>query len=259
VTLLAVPNISEGRDAALVARIAGTDAILDISSDIDHNRSVLTYGGSPEPLLDALVGMVDRAVASLDIRTHHGVHPRFGVVDVLPIVPWDAATDDDARALITELSWRVAQGPGVTFFPYGRAAADGRSLPELRRLLPTHPEPQHSSAGVICVGIRDPLIAFNVNIDAPVDVARRIAGEIRTDEVRTLGFALPSRGLSQVSMNLLEPRSSGPRAAFVDVAARTDRIVDAEVVGLVPAAVLTQFADLPMRDQVRSIEDALSG
>ncbi len=257
-TLLAVPNISEGRDAALVSRIAGTQALLDISSDPDHNRSVLTYGGPPKSLLDALAAMVDRAASALDLRTHDGVHPRFGVVDVLPVIPY-GESDEEARRLLSDLSWKITQGPGITLFPYGRAHEQQRTLPELRRELAALPDPQHPSAGVICVGIRDPLIAFNVNIDAPLDEAKRIAREIRTEAIRTLGFALPSRGLSQVSMNLVDPLKAGPEAAFEAVADLTDRVVDAEVVGLVPAPVLAQFEGIPMTSQVRSIEEALAG
>jgi glutamate formiminotransferase len=254
VTLLAVPNISEGRDHVLVDRIAGTELLLDVSSDVDHNRSVLTYGGSAEALADALYAMVDRAVTNLDIRTHDGVHPRFGVVDVLPIVPY-GESEEAARSLITELTWRIAQGPGVTLFEYG----DDKTLPQLRRELADSTEPQHPSAGVICVGIRGPLIAFNVNIDAPLVEAKRIANEVRTKEIRTLAFKLETRGLVQVSMNLTDPLHVGPRRAFEAVTEHTSAVVEVEVVGLVPEAVLAQFESLPMTSQVRSIEAALSG
>lgn len=276
-TLLAVPNISEGRDPALVAHIAGgtqtepfgeperttapvglpkrASVLLDISSDADHNRSVLTYGGSPDVLIEALYGMVERAAASLDIRDHDGVHPRFGVVDVLPIVPY-SSSDVEAMQIVADLTWRIAQGPGITLYTYGRASEDGRTLPQLRSELRETNEPQHPSAGVICVGIRDPLIAFNVNLDTSLDDAQNIATQIRSDAIRALGFSLPSRGLVQVSMNLIDPLAVGPLVAFDLVAELSTNVVEAEVVGLVPDPVLPEFASLPMARPARGIDEA---
>jgi glutamate formiminotransferase len=253
--LLAVPNISEGRDTDQVARIAGDD-VLDVHSDMDHNRSVLTYGGEPERVRAALVAMIDRAVAELDITRHDGVHPRFGVVDVLPLVPY-SLDDFDIVKLAGELIWDIAQGPGVPVYPYGLAGPDQRTLPELRKWLRTAEQPAHPTAGVICLGVRGPLVAFNVNLDTGLDEAREIARTIRCDEIRALAFPLPSRGLVQVSMNLVEPSVVGPRKAFERIARSRTTIVDCEVVGLVPDPVLHELASLPLRAQARSVEDAL--
>jgi glutamate formiminotransferase len=230
VSLRAIPNISEGRDTALVSRIAGTDALLDIHSDPDHNRSVLTYEG--DDLTTAVAAMIERAVATLDIRTHSGAHPRFGVVDVLPFV------GDGADHAADEITWTIAQTVGVPVYRYG----SDRTLPELRRWLRTNEHETHPSAGVICIGVRGPLVAFNVNIDATLDEARRIAKAIRGPNVRALAFDLPSRGLVQVSMNLVAPYELGPKEAFAMIDAN---VVDCEIVGLVPDGISTD--GLPFR------------
>jgi glutamate formiminotransferase len=253
--LLAVPNISEGRDERLVAHIAGTPALLDVSSDPDHNRSVLTYGGEPARVVDACVAMIERAVAELDIRRHEGVHPRFGVVDVLPFVPY-GIEDDAAIRAAHDIVWRIAEGPGVKTFFYGAASDERLSLPALRRELRADPPHTHPSAGVICIGVRESLVAFNVNMRGSLDEAEAIAKAIRSTEIRALGFVLPSRGLVQVSMNLVVPLRVGPNHAYDAVAARTDAIVDCEVVGLVPDGVAIN--GLPMRHPVRFVERALT-
>ncbi len=226
--LRAIPNISEGRDAGKVAYIAGADALLDVHSDPDHNRSVLTYDGEPERVQEAVAAMIERAVSTLDIRNHDGVHPRFGVVDVLPFV------GDDAIKAATGLVWTTAEGCGVPVHFYGDAHSEHRTLPELRRRLKETKPPAHPSAGVICIGVRGPLVAFNVNIDATLDEARAIAKRIRGDHIRALAFELPSRGLMQVSMNLVAPNALGPRQALELIDAN---IVDCEIVGLVPDGV----------------------
>jgi glutamate formiminotransferase len=245
-TLLAVPNISEGRDAAKIAYVAGEDALLDVHIDPDHNRSVLTYGGDAAAVTRAVAAMIERAVSTLDIRTHTGAHPRFGVVDVLPFV------GPDAERAATGLVWTVAEGCGVPVHFYGRVASDGRTLPQLRRWLRETKPLLHPSAGVICIGARDPLVAFNVTIEASLADAKRIANQIRDLHLRALGFELPSRGLVQVSMNLVDPLHVGPKEALARLAAK---IVDCEIVGLVPDGVATD--GLPLRTPARTVSDAL--
>jgi glutamate formiminotransferase len=260
-SLCAVPNISEGRRTDVISRVAGENHVLDVHSDVDHNRSILTYGAAPEELFDAVYGMIERAVAELDIGPHSGAHPRFGVVDVLPFVT-DEADPVELRERIAELRWRIDQGPGVPSFTYGLASDDRRALPDLRRELRANPPVSHPTAGVICIGIRDTLIAFNVNCLGPLDAARAAAAELRQHPgIRALGLALPSRGEVQLSMNLFELRTTGPARAFeTAIAAARDhglQIIDAEVAGLVPASTLGEFKRLPLRWPVRTIEDAV--
>jgi glutamate formiminotransferase len=243
VTLLAVPNISEGRRPDVVDRIAADAALLDVHIDPDHNRSVLTYGGSFAAIETACATLLERAVAELDISTHAGAHPRFGVVDVLPIVAYDAPYEDAVA-----LAHRIAARAPMPVYMY----AD--DLPELRRKL-REPHDSHPTAGVVCVGVRGPLIAFNVNIDAPFEEAKNIARELRNiASVRALAFELPTRSLVQVSMNLTRPELVGPRAVFERIA-RTAAVVDAEIVGLVPSG--TDLAGVPLRAPTRTVEDAL--
>ncbi|HVL80163.1 MAG TPA: hypothetical protein VM840_01050 [Actinomycetota bacterium] len=254
--LLAVPNLSEGRDPALVRELADHPALLDVHIDPDHNRSVLTYGGPPDVVGDACLSLVSRAVARLDLRAHEGVHPRNGVVDVLPIVPFRAEVAD-AERLAGHLAREITTQHGVTVHRYG---AD--DLPALRRGL--RGTSGHPTAGVVSVGVRGPLIAFNVNARGTLEGAREVASEVRRiPAVRALGFELPSRGLVQVSMNLTDPSITGPREAYGAVTARAATHglspVEAEVVGLVPEVFLVEIEGLPMAGPVRSVEAALRG
>ncbi|MEX0875501.1 MAG: hypothetical protein WD646_01640 [Actinomycetota bacterium] len=257
--LLAIPNISEGRDTAKIVRVAGSEPVLlDVHSDVDHNRSVLTYGGEPKAVVEAVAAMIERAVSELDLRKQEGAHPRFGVVDVLPFVPY-SVPEDVALKAATGLVWTTAEGYGVPIHFYERAASDGRSLPKLRRLLRTGRQHPHPSSGVISVGVRDPLIAFNVNFQGSLDEAKHIATSIRSGDIRSLAFNLPSRGLVQVSMNLVDFRRVGPATAYDRVVeALGHAITDCEVVGLVPEPVLGELERLPLRTRARSIEQALT-
>ena len=246
--LLAVPNISEGRRPEVVKDIAGNDsAFLDVHIDPDHNRAVLTYGGTADELVAASVRVIDRAVDLLDINEHDGVHPRFGVVDVLPIVAYDA-TGADAEGVAD----RIAAHVPMPVYRYTD------NLPALRRRL-RRPHLTHPTAGVICIGIRPPLIAFNVNLRSDLELAKRIVRLLRElDGVRALAFELPSRGLVQVSMNLTKPGVAGPRAAYDRITALAEgRVVDAEIVGLVPESVSAELESIPLRRPARTIEDAL--
>lgn len=250
--LIAVPNISEGRRPDLVRQIGGTGAVLDIHIDPDHNRSVITLGATLDDLVAACIGLVDRAMALLDIREHDGVHPRFGVVDVLPFVPYEADETMAERAVdaLAEHAHRIR-------LPYFRYYGARLSLPELRNQLRSEKHDSHPSAGVLCIGVRGPLIAFNVNLRAPLSVARTIAARTRSlPAVRALGFALHRQGLTQVSMNLVDPSITGPREAFAFVARHDVEIVDAEIVGLVPDT--TDMKGVPLRSPARTITEAIA-
>ena len=259
--LLAVPNISEGRDDEKVAYIAGNDALLDVHSDPDHNRGVLTFGGAPGFVLDAIHSMIDRAVETLDVTSHAGVHPRFGVVDVLPFVAYRG--DEDAmRSMIVGSLDRMEEAVHVPVLTYGRLSPDGRSLPALRRAIRTEIPVPHPTAGVICAGLRDVLIAFNVNCIGRLRAARLAAKDLRgVPGIRALGFELPSRREVQLSMNLVDIDRTGPAAAFEHAAEAARRhglrVVDAEIVGLVPERVRKESAALPLRWPVVTIEERL--
>lgn len=228
-------NISEGRRLDLVEEIATTagDDLLDVHSDAHHNRSVLTLVGEAAPRTVAA-----RAVDVLDIGSHRGVHPRIGVVDVVPFVPLGDATLADAVTARDRFATWAADVLGVPSFLYGPE----RSLPEVRRcafdaLAPDHgpPEP-HPTAGAMAVGARPLLVAYNVWLAEPdLDDARRIAREVRGPQLRTLGLQVGDR--VQVSMNLIEPDIIGPAEATDAVADRA-AIAGSELVGLVPRSAL---------------------
>jgi glutamate formiminotransferase len=238
-----VINVSEGRDADALARLrdACSDALLDVHTDADHNRSVFTLAGWD--VFDAARSLARCAVTTLDLRAHAGVHPRIGVVDVVPFVPLFEATLDDAIAARNRFAMWAAETLGVPCFLYGPE----RALPDVRRdaftdaLRPdVGPQTPHASAGAIAVGARPVLVAYNVWLahGTTIDVARRIARDVRRPGVvRALG--LPCRDRVQVSMNLLDWAAFGPADAYDAVAAHApDAVAGGELVGLLPAAAL---------------------
>lgn len=254
-TLLAVPNLSEGRDAATVGRFVASveaegAAVLDVHSDPDHNRSVLTLSGPPERLVRACTALA-RAASTIDVQIHQGAHPRLGGLDVCPFVPHNSGMEEAiaaARSTAEELGLRL----GLPVYLYGHAAtrASTRELPDLRRgglaalarrasreLPPdTGPKEIDLRRGVVCVGARGPLIAFNVWLKTDLRTARAIATEVRSASVRALGLALRT-GTTQVSMNLIDPPAVGIEEAFEAVRLQSDRrgaeILATEIVGLV--------------------------
>lgn len=236
-----VVNISEGRRPDVVEAIgaaAGAD-LLDVHTDAHHNRSVLTLLG-----VDAPRAVAAEAVARLDLRSHQGVHPRIGVVDVVPFVALGSTPAEEAVAARDGFGAWAADVLGVPGFAYGPE----RTLPDVRRqafdpLVPTWGGPgPHPTAGAIAVGARPLLVAYNLWLAPGTElaVARRIARAVRSPEVRTLGLAVGAE--VQVSMNLVAPLAVGPAAAWDAVADHAGpagtAIARAELVGLVPEAVM---------------------
>lgn len=235
-----VINISEGRDQDRLGQIAevARPALLDVQSDPHHNRSVLTVIGE-----EAARSVATATVTALDLRCHEGVHPRLGVLDVVPFVALAGSTASDAcRARDRFATW-LSDAHGVPCFLYGRE----RTLPDVRRdafrsLAPaTGPGAPHPTAGATAVGCRDVLVAYNVWLDG-VDLAtaRRIATMVRGPGIRALGLQVGER--VQLSMNLIQPAVVTPADAYDAVrsgaAAVGGSVVGAELVGLVPLAVL---------------------
>ncbi len=280
-----VPNVSEGRRGAVVDEItsAFTDAapgvlLLDRSSDPDHDRTVLTFAGTPTAVLDAAVAGAVACAELLDLTAHDGVHPRLGVLDVLPFVPLGTTTTEVCAALAREAGQRIA-ALGVPVYLYGAAALHParQHLPAvraggfeaLRTLAVRDPDrapdlggPQlHPTAGAVAVGVRPFLIAYNVDLASDdLVLARRIATAVRERDgglpaVRALGLRLERRGCVQVSCNLLDFTITPPVAVYDLVAALAARagvnIARTEVVGLVPAAALDGL-DAQSRYQVET-------
>jgi len=235
-----VINISEGRDLDLVEEIAlsaGSD-LLDVHTDADHNRSVITVVGTTAP-----PAVIKHAVQRLDLRTHAGVHPRIGVVDVVPFVPLAGSTYEDAlRARDAMSSW-IANELQIPVFLYGPE----RTLPEIRRSAFTTLQPDlgpsepHPTAGAVAVGARELMLAWNLWLSEPdLDLAKSIASSIRGPGVRALGLQVGDE--VQVSMNLIDPLTVGPAEVYDRVAALA-AIDRAELVGLAPQAVLDSVTE----------------
>jgi glutamate formiminotransferase len=255
VSLLAVPNVSEGRDRDAVAAIAHAfgPGLIHHSSDPDHHRSVFTLRGEPGELAEHVVAGAREAIARVDLGRHTGAHPRVGAVDVAPIVYLDPAQRGAAVAEALVLADRLGHELDVPVYLYGDLAG-GRTRAELRRggiedIVPdAGPRRLHPTAGATLVAARPPLAAFNVEIDAPLATAREIAAEVRTmPGVRALGLELPSQGIVQVSTNVEELDLTTP-ADVVRAVQRHATVTGAELVAPAPRRAFESFpADVPLR------------
>lgn len=240
-----VVNISEGRRREVLrdlARAITPRDLLDVHVDPWHHRSVWTLVGTEAPR-----HLTRRAVELLDLTDHHGVHPRLGVVDVVPFVPWDESSMEDALRARDDFARWLADELGVPSFLYGPAAPD-RSLPDIRRHAWSSWQPDrgpsdpHPTAGAVCVGARPVLVAYNIWLQPGTDWSRatEITASIRSLRVRALTLRVGDH--VQISMNLVEPFAHGPLAVYEEIeglcAERDLRIERAELVGLVPEAVL---------------------
>jgi len=268
-----VPNFSEGRSPerirSIAEAIAGVESacVLDTHIDPDHNRSVITFVAEPERVVEAAVNAVRKASELIDMRVHQGEHPRLGATDVLPFVPIRGVTMDDCVRLAHEAGAAIARELLIPVYFYERAAKrpervnleDVRrgALELLREQITTRVPDEglaqvHDSAGAIAVGARPILIAFNVILRSEdVAIARQIARTIRARNgglpfVKALGFRLQTRGLVQVSMNLVNYKVTGMTEVYDAIAREADRlgveIESAEIVGLLPRDALNRNA-----------------
>lgn len=301
-SLECVPNVSEGRRPEVIARLAaavsatsdasaasGSDVrLLDISSDPDHNRTVLTLAGEPEGLHHALLSLYEAALAEIDLTRHDGVHPRVGAVDVTPFVPLGETPMAVAVAAAERLGRAVAERFGLPVYLYEKAARrpERSALAAIRRgqfegfpakLADPLWEPDfgparvHPTAGVTVIGARFFLIAFNAVLDtADVEIARAVARKVRESTgglpaVRALGFSLPSRGRAQVSMNLVDFRRTPVLTALDRVRREAEalgaRVMETELIGLVPEEAILGVArealELPDLPKGRVLENTL--
>lgn len=285
--LLAAPNVSEGRDAAGVAAIAaafaldGAVRVLDVHTDPDHHRAVLSLAGRPGTLAEALAAGAAEAVARIDLRGERdGQHPHVGAIDVVPVVYPSDALRGAACAEALLAAHLIGSEVGLPVLMYGelaqwrtRAELRRGGLPALARRLASGelrpdfgPRSAHATAGVTLVAARAPLVAFNLELAPPADLqrARAIAAAIREGGaeglpgLRAIGIelradppgtvALVAGTVAQVSMNVERPAQL-PLAEVVAAVARHAAVARAEIVGLVPRAALAGFpAELPIRD-----------
>ena len=271
-----VPNISEGRDGGRIETIAVTVrstpgvALLDVDSDADHNRTVISFVGGLEAVERATLKLCEKAVELIDLRHHQGEHPRMGAVDVIPFVPIKGVTMGDCIALSQRVGRAIWERLHVPVYLYEESAArpERQDLAKIRQgqfegffekiqqpdWAPDFGERRvHPTAGVVAVGARHPLIAYNVNLETDkLEIAQAIARAVRHSNgglryVKALGFALKERGIVQVSMNLTNFEKTPLHQAFVLVQREAQRygvnVIGSEIVGLVPQAALDATAE----------------
>ena len=271
-----IPNFSEGRNPAIVqALITAMKSVpniwlLDHTLDRSHHRSVFTFAGQPEAVGEAVFRAIKVATELIDLRRHHGEHPRVGATDVVPFVPIQDVNMEECIQLARGIGQKVSADLGIPVFLYEKAAThpDHVKLENIRhgglqRLAsrmasdPTWapdfgPKRLHETAGAVVIGARQPLIAFNVNLKtSDQTVAKAIAKTIRHSNgglpcLKAIGIKLASRGIVQVAMNLTNYRVTSMHTAFQAVkneaSKRGVEIVGSELIGLVPQAALNQTA-----------------
>ena len=268
-----VPNVSEGRDHGVLRTLgdavtAAGARLVDVHADVDHHRSVFTFLGEPDVVRRAALALGRAAVHAIDMRRHHGVHPRLGALDVMPFVPLLGSSMADAVAVAHDVGRALAESENLPVFFYGDAALspERRELPRLRagefeglaaRLADpawrpdAGPSIAHPTAGAAVSGARRVLIAFNAVLDTDdIEVARRIARSIRESSgglsaVRAIGVSLANRTQTQVAMNLLDYRRTLPSVAAdrieAECTAAGTRVLEYELVGCAPADAFKGF------------------
>jgi glutamate formiminotransferase / formiminotetrahydrofolate cyclodeaminase len=276
-----VPNFSEGQRQEVIESLAEAIrktpgvTLLDVESNPDHNRSVISFVGEPGRVKDAALAASQKAIELIDLRHHKGEHPRMGAVDVVPFVPLSGITMDECVSLARAFGQEFAEKFHVPVFLYEEAA----TTPERRNLADVRegefeglqdkigkdpakkpdfgPEKIHPTAGATAVGAREILIAYNVNLGTKdLDIAKKIAHQLRAKDgglafVKALGFELKEQGIVQVSMNLTNYRRSQVFKAYELVKLFADRygvpVVGSEIVGLTPMDALVDSAEFYLR------------
>jgi len=291
-----VPNISEGRHKEVLQEIVSAleserdgARVLDVSSDADHNRSVLTLAGEPEQARRSVLRLFEAVLPRIDLRAHAGEHPRLGAVDVVPFVPVSGTTMSECVELARQVGEEVGRRFSVPVYLYEEAATSEhrRNLADVRKGefegLPDKmrdprwradfgpPEP-HVSAGATAIGAREFLIAFNVNLGTPrLEIAEKIARAIRHSSgglryCKAMGVALKERNLAQVSINMTNFRKTPLHRVVEMIRCEASRhgveVVGSEIVGLVPNDALLAAADFYLRletfDSSQVLENRLS-
>ena len=265
-------NFSEGRRQDVIQAIVGVvqgARVLDVSSDADHNRTVVSFVGSPQEAAAAALAVSAKAIELIDLNVHRGAHPRMGAVDVIPFVPLGEATMEQAVATARQVGQKLGEELQLPVFLYEGAASrpERRNLADVRQgeyeglaqkladpawvpdFGPAHP---HPTAGAVAVGARIFLVAYNVNLStSDVSIAKDIARAVRAKSgglhnVKALGVLLQERNLAQVTMNVVDPFQTPLYRVLEMVRMEAARygvnVVGSEVVGLVPLGVLLDLA-----------------
>ncbi len=269
-----VPNFSEGRRKEVIDQIVEAIAavpgahVLDVQSDADHNRTVVTFAGEPEAVEEAAFRGIEKAAELIDMNLHQGEHPRLGAADVVPFVPVKGVTMEDCVALARRLGERVGRELDIPVYLYEKAATrpERRNLAEVRRgeyegikaEIATKPEREPDfgprrvgKAGATAIGARSPLVAFNVYLGTDdVEVAQAIARAVRHSSgglryVKALGLLV--KGQAQVSMNLTDYRRTPVHRVVEMIRREAERygvsVAESELVGLIPNEALVEVAE----------------
>jgi glutamate formiminotransferase len=270
--LMCVPNISEGKNLKVVEqvvseirRVAGVK-VQDVSSDPDHNRSVLTYLGEPEAVLKATQAMAKKAFELIDLTRHHGSHPRMGAVDVVPFIPIRGVETKEAVEIARRFGKFVGeQGVPVYYYEDAATRPERKNLTDIRKgeyeALPEKlkspawapdegPAVFNPKSGGLVTGARFPLVAFNVNLQTEnLEVAQKIAKAVRHINggyrfVRAIGLALEDQKMVQVSMNLTHYQKTPIPRVFETIRSEAARygvnVAGTELVGPVPLGALEE-------------------
>lgn len=265
-------NFSEGRRQDVIQAIVGAvqgARLLDVSSDADHNRTVVSFVGSPQEAAAAALAVSARAIELIDMNVHRGAHPRMGAVDVIPFVPLGEATMEQAVATARQVGQELGDRLQLPVYLYEAAASrpERRNLADVRHgeyeglaqkmadlawkpdYGPVHP---HPTAGAVAVGARIFLVAYNVNLSTPdVSIAKTIARTLRArtgglQNVKALGVMLQERNIAQVTMNVVDPFQTPLYRVLELVRMEAARygvsVVGSEVIGLLPLTVLLESA-----------------
>lgn len=271
-----VPNISEGRNTEIIEKVidqvravAGV-TLLDYSSDPSHNRTVITFLGNPEGVAEAAVGVAKKAAELIDLNKHQGEHPRMGAVDVIPFIPIKEMTAEDCIALSKEVAKRVWEEAKIPVFLYEDSATaphrvnlasirKGQFEGMAQKVLDPEWEPDfggrtiNPTAGVVAVGARMPLVAFNINLStSDVEIASKIAKILRRssggfDCVKALGVMLEERNVAQVSINMTNFHKTPLYRVLELTKAEAARwgvhVIGTEIIGLTPMQALIDSAE----------------
>lgn len=270
-----IPNFSEGRNQTLINELAdtvrGTPGVmlLDFSSDASHNRSVFTFAGSPEGVLDAAFKCAKIAVEKIDLTKHSGEHPRMGAVDVIPFVPLKEITNAECVEMSKKLGQKLWDELGLPVFLYedSAPAPERRNLAALRKgqfegmeekikrpeFIPDYGDRLHKTAGIVACGARMPLVAFNINLSTPnLEVANKIAKIIRESSgglksVKSIGVMLEERNIAQVSINMTNytqtPLYRVLELVKIEAARFGVSVTGTEIIGLTPMNALIDAAN----------------
>ena len=270
-----VPNFSEGRNSALIKEFADTVKatagvmLLDYSSDVSHNRTVFTFAGSPEGVMDAAFKCAKIAVEKIDLTKHAGEHPRMGAVDVIPFIPITDVTTEECIEMSKQLGqklWRELKLP-VYLYEDSASTPARKNLAALRKgqyegmtekikapgFAPDYGHELHKTAGIVACGARPPLVAFNINLSTPdLEVANKISRIIREASggfrsVKAIGIMLEERNIAQVSINMTNYKDTPLYRVLelvkIEAARYGVSVIGTEIIGLLPMKALIDCAE----------------